>query len=250
MSLYSANFTNNSDYHDAINYKSTFYSQFEREALRRYVSIENYSIVFKEPPENSKKTLFDRWLKETKILERPLNYKFQNIETRLSNKKLEHRKNADLREFLYFKDYYMTKKFFTFGFQTVPENMYHIISTTVKPLDLYLANQKLALPNGFFDGKNEYLFTKQTLDAYRTYLLYPGYQYVLVTSSKCIFHYSRIQQKELLVKEDFASLTNTSVSNEVQEVKDDNEIILPDLETLTPQYESLTPEYETLTPLL
>lgn len=202
MTLYSANFTNDAYYPDAINMNSNFYSEFQREGSRKYVCIENYKIFFKEPPVSSKTTCFEKWLKESFTLDLPFKYKLEKVETRLSNKKIENRKNADLREFILFKNYFMVKKFFSFGLQTVPENAYHIITTTVKPLDLFIPKYKLDFTNNFFDGKREYLFTKHIVDAHQTYLFRPGDQYLLVTTSKCVFYFTEIKQELLYITQE------------------------------------------------
>lgn len=247
MSLYSSNIINNAYYHDAINYNPIFYAQFENEAVRKYVVLENKTIQFKDPPASAKKVPFGRWLKATKNAEVPANYSFQTVAKRLSpENKLEKRKNSDLREFLYFKDFYMVKPFFTLGFRTVPKNEYHIITTTGKPLDLYILKEGLGKLNpltyidGYFSGNFQYMFTKQTLDANRTYIVYPDGQYLFITTTKCIFHFQAIKQTGLVTEETDSELKNTT-STENQDVSSEYQANTSGFDALITAFETITP---------
>lgn len=245
MSSFPEDFPKDPFYSDACNFSPTFYSKFKREGLRNFVCIENKQIAFKAPLEYERKDNLHLWWKEAKEAKVLQNYNFQNVETRLSNKKVKIRKNEDLREFLYFENYFLVKKFFTFGFQTVPKNMYHIITTTVKPLDVYTPNSRLNFPNGYFDNTMEYLFNKVTLDAHRTYLLRPGDQYLVITIEKCIFLFRELFQENM--SDCILDKKNGTKSNLVQ-IFAPNHFITPLLETVTPDLRTFTPEFGRITP--
>lgn len=243
MSIYSKNFINNALYEDVAGYSETFFAKFQNNAIHKIAYIENNLIVFNNSNNRSKGDVFSKWLKETKILDRPCNYSFHKVYTRLASKKLEQRKNADLREFFSFENFYMVKKYFTFGLQTVQKDTYHFIMTTKKPLDLFLATKKINQPDGFFEKTLEADFEKTTLDAEKTLLLYPDYQYIVIAPSKCIFYFSRAYQKV------FSNIHSLTVPNKVQEDEQHCEESKSELELfVVPGYESITSEIETVLP--
>lgn len=233
------------DYNDATGYKREFLLDFEREAKRKLVCIEDNHTYFIDLPANCKETCFDKWIKETKSLDFPSTYDFEKIQTRLSNKKMHNRKNADLREFLYFNDFYLVKKFFTFGFRTVPENECHIITTTRKPVDLFIAKQKLLYADGFFDRKKDYAFDKYILDANKSYFLDSGYQYLLVSNSKCILHLISISKEELAMKGMNLPLKTESNDMHIVVMKE-HELITPNVQNSSKQHEFVTNDFQTV----
>lgn len=244
MSVYSRNFIDNTLYGDVVSYNEIFFAKFQNEAIHKIAYIENNFIVFDDSIHRSKGDIFSMWLKETKILDRPCNYTFHHVFTRLARKKIQNRKNADLREFFCFQNFYMVKKYFSFGLQTVPKDTYHFIMTTKKPLDLFIAKKKINKSDGYFEKTFEYDFEKVTLDAEKTLLMYPEYQYILIAPSKCIFYYSKAYQKS------FSSIHSLTVPNEAQEYEQQYEEITSGFEIVAPEYESIPDEMETDVPIV
>lgn len=234
MSVYSRNFINNPLYEDVVTHNVTFFGKFQNEAIHKVACIENNLIVFNDSLHRSKGEIFSKWLKETKILDRPCKYTFHHVFTRLASKKIENRKNADLREFVYFQNFYMVKKYFTMGLQTVSEDTYHFIMTTKKLVDLFIATKKISQSDGYFEKTFEYDFQKLTLDAEKTVIMYPGYQYILIAPSKSIFYFSKAYQQPL------SNIHSLTVPNEVPEGEEQYEGYPSGLEIIVP------PEYKAI----
>lgn len=166
-----------------------FFSMIELEGTKNIITVQNNIVVTENYNHVDKMNSFPRWTSSAITPEKDNVYNFKKVATRLSKKKLENRKNADLREFRFWSNYFLVKRFFTHGLLTVPENLYHVYTTVEKNLDFYYATEKIEQPDCFFCPKMEYKFVKFVLESNRTLVIPPGTQYIMIAPSTALFYW-------------------------------------------------------------
>lgn len=220
MLIYSKNYFNDPYYDLVMQGDPTFFGQFRIEGERRYCVIENNQIVIKDDVFYRKPTSYNRWIIEARKPKNEKPFELMQIKTKLSgNKETKKRTNADLREFIFFKDYYLTNKHFTLGLQTVPEDTCHVFCSTHKELIFYTPKPpEISLdkpfdelfrdkPNGFFDESYQVYFLKSILEAGQTVIFCPREKYIMVSPSKCIFYFK--EMKNLIFQSPEKTLENS-----------------------------------------
>lgn len=178
-------------YYDSVkNFDSYFFSMFQHESIRKCVHIEGNQVAFIDCLTKGDSKSFERWIEEIKKPETECTYSFKKVYNRLSRPiKNEPRKNADVREFCFMYDFYLVKKFFTFGLVEVPENTYHVYSAFNRSLDFFVTHSAFENSNQTFDPSTEYLYTKHKLEGSHTYILDSKTKYMVIAPHKCLFYF-------------------------------------------------------------
>lgn len=168
-----------------------FLNEFEHESEKKYLYIENNLVFVDNCVHESRNKSFERWIKSAQTNEdSQISYKFKQITTRLSKTKATtNRKNADLREFQIFKNFFLVKKFFTTGFKKVKPHERHIFTTLHKSLDVFVPKRELNLEEGTFESKTEYLYNKFTMPKFTILTFISGQEYIIIAPTKCLFKY-------------------------------------------------------------
>lgn len=170
-----------------------FFVNFENESINKYVSYENELICFQDYEYKNKNNSYERWIKEIFKDDSEAFYSFRKIEIRLTKckQKIFERKNADVREFRIYKNYYLVKSYFTFGLQTVNRDEKIIIMTTNKHLDLYVPKKPMEMEDGAFKKNTEHLFNKYAVPPFHVLVMDPYVRYLIIAPHKCLFYFER-----------------------------------------------------------
>ena len=170
--------------------KNKFFSILDLEGAKFIVIFKNQSVSTENYNHEDKIQSFSRWVKNALTPESEKKYDFKKIETRLSEKKTETRKNSDLRLFCMWNNYYLVKRMFTFGLITVQEGNFHVICTIEKNIDIYFINEKINEDDFYFSHKIEYRFQKYVLESNRTMVIPPGTQFLVIAPQACLFYWT------------------------------------------------------------
>lgn len=109
------------------------------------------------------------------------------------------RNNADVRMVFQYKNFYLTKKFFTFGQRQVPTGEVHIIRTTAVPVLYNVAQKKFAKEvektylESRFQCMDQYQYACYVLQPNSQYLVPSGTTYVLMTVQKTLMGVLRVK---------------------------------------------------------
>lgn len=183
-------------YRTISKYEERIWNRFQTEGTSKYNFLQEGKIRMSPYKFTNCRSSFETWLKDVKKADQPKSVPYNclilQVLTRLSSNKksLDARRNADLREFKVFNDYYLVKNLFTFGFQTVKPKTFHIFATTNKGLDLFfpIDDDSANFSDNFIPPASE-KYRRETIPPNRCCKIGPGTKYIMISRQKTVFYF-------------------------------------------------------------